>query len=407
MTHTRKLSAALLVTLVAASFISLMSFGVRAAFGLFTAPLPPDLGVSREVYSIAIAVQNLCWGATQPFAGLLTDRFGARRVMAGGAALYALGIVGLLQASTPLAIWLTAGVLVGIGMGGASFSTALAALGRVMPDTHRSWALGIGTAAGSLGQFVVVPIVQALTGIGGWRTGAWFMAAAIAAILLAARFVGTTPAGPAAAGQKDVSARQMLAGAFTHRSYVLLVVGFFVCGFQLAFITTHFPAYLADMGVTGQTASWAVALIGLFNVIGAYLAGTWGGRYSKKNLLAWTYLARAVVIAVFLLQPVSTPSVLAFGAGMGLLWLSTVPLTSGLVMTFFGTRFMGTLFGVAFFSHQVGSFLGVYLGGAMYQRMGSYEPVWWLSVALSLFAAGVHMPIRERHSETFRRLVSA
>lgn len=407
MTHTRKLSAALLVTLVAASFISLMSFGVRAAFGLFTAPLPPDLGVSREVYSIAIAVQNLCWGATQPFAGLLTDRFGARRVMAGGAALYALGIVGLLQASTPLAIWLTAGVLVGIGMGGASFSTALAALGRVMPDTHRSWALGIGTAAGSLGQFVVVPIVQALTGIGGWRTGAWFMAAAIAAILLAARFVGTTPAGPAAAGQKDVSARQMLAGAFTHRSYVLLVVGFFVCGFQLAFITTHFPAYLADMGVTGQTASWAVALIGLFNVIGAYLAGTWGGRYSKKNLLAWTYLARAVVIAVFLLQPVSTPSVLAFGAGMGLLWLSTVPLTSGLVMTFFGTRFMGTLFGVAFFSHQVGSFLGVYLGGAMYQRMGSYEPVWWLSVALSLFAAGVHMPIRERQSETFRRLVSA
>ena len=407
MTHTRKLSAALLVTLVAASFISLMSFGVRAAFGLFTAPLPPDLGVSREVYSIAIAVQNLCWGATQPFAGLLTDRFGARRVMAGGAALYALGIVGLLQASTPLAIWLTAGVLVGIGMGGASFSTALAALGRVMPDTHRSWALGIGTAAGSLGQFVVVPIVQALIGLGGWRTGAWFMAAAIAAILLAARFVGTTPAGPAAAGQKDVSARQMLAGAFTHRSYVLLVVGFFVCGFQLAFITTHFPAYLADMGVTGQTASWAVALIGLFNVIGAYLAGTWGGRYSKKNLLAWTYLARAVVIAVFLLQPVSTPSVLAFGAGMGLLWLSTVPLTSGLVMTFFGTRFMGTLFGVAFFSHQVGSFLGVYLGGAMYQRMGSYEPVWWLSVALSLFAAGVHMPIRERQSETFRRLVSA
>lgn len=407
MTHTRKLSAALLVTLVAASFISLMSFGVRAAFGLFTAPLPPDLGVSREVYSIAIAVQNLCWGATQPFAGLLTDRFGARRVMAGGAALYALGIVGLLQASTPLAIWLTAGVLVGIGMGGASFSTALAALGRVMPDTHRSWALGIGTAAGSLGQFVVVPIVQALTGIGGWRTGAWFMAAAIAAILLAARFVGTTPAGPAAAGQKDVSARQMLAGAFTHRSYVLLVVGFFVCGFQLAFITTHFPAYLADMGVTGPTASWAVALIGLFNVIGAYLAGTWGGRYSKKNLLAWTYLARAVVIAVFLLQPVSTPSVLAFGAGMGLLWLSTVPLTSGLVMTFFGTRFMGTLFGVAFFSHQVGSFLGVYVGGAMYQRMGSYEPVWWLSVALSLFAAGVHMPIRERQSETFRRLVSA
>lgn len=407
MNNGSKLPGALLVTLVAASFISLMSFGVRSAFGLFTAPLPPDLGVSREVYSMAIAIQNLCWGATQPFAGLLTDRFGARRVMLGGAALYGLGIVGLLFASTPLEIWLSAGVLVGVGMGGASFSTALAALGRVMPDSHRSWALGIGTAAGSLGQFVIVPIVQAFIGPGDWRAGAGFMAAAIASILVAAHFVGAPRPADGAPAPKAVSTSRMLASAFAHRSYVLLVAGFFVCGFQLAFITTHFPAYLTDVGVSGATASWAVAMIGLFNVIGAYLAGTWGGRYSKRNLLAWTYLARAAVLAGFLLVPVSTVTVLAFGAAMGLLWLSTVPLTSGLVTTFFGTRFMGTLFGIAFFSHQVGSFLGVYLGGLAYQHTGSYALVWWLSVGLSLFAAAINMPIRETRSDSFHRLVAA
>jgi MFS family permease len=407
MNNASRLPAALLVTLVAASFISLLSFGVRAAFGLFTAPLPADVGISREAYSMAIAIQNLCWGATQPFAGLLTDRFGAKRVMLGGAALYATGIVGLLFASTPLEIWLTAGVLVGIGMGGASFSTALAALGRVMPDSHRSWALGIGTAAGSLGQFVVVPLVQAFIALGDWRTGGWFMAAAIASILVAALFVGSPQPAAGAPVPKAVSAPRMLAAALAHRSYAYLVAGFFVCGFQLAFITTHFPAYLSDIGMGAATASWAVALIGLFNVVGAYLAGTWGGRYSKKNLLAWTYLARGAVIAAFLLLPVSPATVLAFGAAMGLLWLSTVPLTSGLVATFFGTRFMGTLFGVAFFSHQVGSFLGVYLGGVMYQRTGSYEPVWWLSIGLSLFAAAINLPIREDGSARFQRLVAA
>lgn len=397
-----KLPAALLVTLIAASFISLMSFGVRSAFGLFTAPLPFDLGVSREVYSMAIALQNLCWGITQPFAGLLTDRFGARRVMLGGATLFVLGLVGLLFASTALEIWLTAGLLVGVGMGGASFSTVLAALGRVMPDSHRSWALGIGTAAASLGQFVIVPIVQAFTALGDWKTGAWFMAAAIASILVAAPFVSTGKPRAGVPVQKNVSTLQMISAAFAHRSYIYLVAGFFVCGFQLAFITTHFPAYLTDIGLSGSTASWAVAMIGLFNVLGSYLAGTWGGKYSKRNLLAWTYLGRAIVIAGFVLLPVSTTTVLLFGAAMGLLWLSTVPLTSGLVATFFGTQFLGTLFGIAFFSHQVGSFLGVYLGGIVYQRTGSYELVWWLAVGLSLFAAVINLPIREGRSEFFK-----
>lgn len=403
-THSR-LTRVLLVTLVAASVISMLSFGVRAAFGLFTAPLPHALGVSREVYSMAMAIQNLCWGIAQPFAGWLTDRYGARRVMLAGAALYLAGIVGLLASTTPLAIYLTSGVLVGVGMGGASFTTALAALGRVMPESHRSWALGLGTAAGSLGQFVVVPIVQALIGLGGWISGAWFMAGAIVVVLLAATLVGTHKAGTATAADRPVKTSTMLALAFSHPSYGLLVLGFFVCGFQLAFITTHFPAYLSDAGISPSIASWSIAMIGLFNVLGAYMSGVCGGSHSKKSLLAWIYVARAAVIAAFVLLPVSTATVLLFGAGMGLLWLSTVPLTSGLVATFFGTRFMATLFGIVFFSHQVGAFLGVFLGGYLHENTGSYTLVWWLSIALSLMAAAVNWPIREARSESFNRLV--
>jgi len=401
------LPAALLVTLAAASLISLLSFGVRAAFGLFTAPLPPDVGVSREVFSIAMAIQNLCWGVAQPFAGHFTDKLGARKVMLGGAALYLLGIVGLLFASSAAGIYLTAGVLVGVGMGGASFTTALAALGRVMPESHRSWALGLGTAAGSLGQFVIVPIVQGFIGLGGWTAGAWVMVAAIAAVLVAAVFVGEGKPARAAGGHAPLSTSRMLATALAHPSYVLLVLGFFVCGFQLAFITTHFPAYLNDAGIRPSIASWAIAMIGLFNVIGAYLAGVWGARHSKKSLLAWIYLARAAVIAAFFVLPLSTATVMLFGAGMGFLWLSTVPLTSGLVATFFGTRFMATLFGIVFFSHQVGAFLGVFLGGFLYERTGSYTVVWCLCIGLSLFAAAMNWPIREGHSESFRRLAAA
>lgn len=393
------LRGALLATLLAACAVSLLSFGVRAGFGLFTDPLTREFGFSREVYSTAIALQNLAWGITQPFAGFLCDRFGARRVMFGGALLYAAGIVGLAFATTPLQICLTAGVLAGVGMGGASFSTALAALGRVMPETHRSWALGVGTAAGSLGQFLIVPLTQAAIDASGWRGGAWWMAGAIAMAMVAALFVKEGPAGGTTA---PVPALRVLRSAFAERSYVLLVLGFFVCGFQLAFITTHFPAYLADRGMSPAIAAWAVALVGLFNVVGAYLAGTWGGIHSKKRLLAAIYLARGLVTLLFVLAPISPATVLAFGAAMGLLWLSTVPLTSGLVATFFGTRFMAMLFGFVFLSHQVGSFLGVYLGGLLFARTGSYDIVWWLCVVLSVFAAAINLPIRERASLPFR-----
>ncbi|MEJ7931658.1 MFS transporter [Ramlibacter sp. AN1015] len=401
-----RLGGALLVTLVAACTISLMSFGVRGAFGLFTEPLTRELQLSREVYAIAIAIQNLCWGLTQPFAGYVSDRWGTRRVMLAGAVLYALGIVGLAFARNATDIYWTAGVLVGVGMGGASFTTAVAALGRVMPESHRSWALGLGTAAGSLGQFVIVPVTQAVIDVGAWRSGAWLMAGCMAAAFVAAFFVRSGPsAAPRAAG--SAGNLRILAAAFAHPSYLLLVAGFFVCGFQLAFITTHLPPYLIDRGLDATVASWGIAMVGLVNVAGAYMAGVWGGRYSKKNLLCGIYLARAVAILAFISLPVSTASVLLFGAAMGALWLSTVPLTSGLVATFFGTRYMATLFGFVFLSHQVGSFLGVYLGGATFARTGSYELVWWLCIALSLFAALVNLPIREKASQPFHALSAA
>ena len=401
-----RLRAALIVTLAAASLISLLSFGVRSAFGLFTDPLTRELGMSRETWAIAIALQNIAWGVAQPLAGFVADRHGARRVIVAGAVLYAAGIVGMVFATTALQIYVSAGLLTGLGMGGASYITALAALGRVMPESHRSWALGLGTAAGSLGQFVVVPLTQALIGVGGWRSGAWMMAAAVAVIVVAA--LGMRGDAPAAerSDAPRTSGLAVLTAALSHRSYVLLVLGFFVCGFQLAFITTHFPAYLADKGLGGSLASWAIAMVGLFNVVGAYLAGVWGGRYSKKNLLSAVYFGRGLVTLLFVVTPITPASVLAFGAGMGLLWLSTVPLTSGLVATFFGTRYMATLFGAVFFSHQVGSFMGVYLGGYLFERTGSYDVVWWWCVALSAFAGLVSLPIRESASQPFSRLAA-
>ena len=391
----------LLATLVAACLVSLLSYGVRASFGLFTGPLSQDLGFGREVYSAAIAIQNLCWGIAQPFAGYFTDRFGARRVLMAGAVLYAAGIAWLAVASTALEITLGAGVLAGLGLGGASFTTAVAALGRAMPESHRGWALGIGTAAGSLGQFVVVPVTQAAMNAGGWHGAAWMLAILAGSLFGIAWFVRGDR--PAAGGGGDVRTTELLGVAFQHPSYVLLVTGFFVCGFQLSFVTTHLAPYLADQGLSPTAASWALAFVGLANVVGSYYAGVLGARVSKKNLLAGLYLGRALLFALFIALPPSLPSVLAFGAGIGLLWLSTVPLTSGLVMTFFGTRHVATLFGLAFFSHQVGSFFGVYLGGVLYERTGSYDIVWYACIGLSVFAAVLNLPILERPAERFRR----
>ncbi|HEY8369648.1 MAG TPA: MFS transporter [Thermodesulfobacteriota bacterium] len=386
----------LVLAIVCGCLASLITFGLRSSFGLFTAPLSADHGWTRDVFALAMAIQNLLWGVGQPIAGALADRFGVARVLAGGGALYALGVALTPYSTTPLALHATAGVLVGLGMGGASTMIVLAAFGRLAPPEYRSWALGIGTAAGSLGQFLVVPLAQAFISAYGWHTALLLLAGLVGLVpLLAPGLRKDAPAAAAPAAART-SLHEALRGAFGHASYLLLVAGFFVCGFQLAFVTVHLPPYLTDAGASPSLAAWAIGTVGLFNVAGSYASGVLGGRYSKRLLLSAIYFGRAVTTALFLLVPITPASVLLFAATMGLLWLSTVPLTSGLVAVMFGTRYMATLFGLVFFSHQVGSFVGVWLGGTLFERTGSYEVVWWLSVALSLAAALVHLPIAER-----------
>ncbi|MGQ9371518.1 MFS transporter [Azospirillum sp. ST 5-10] len=378
--------------------ISLIGFGVRSSYGLFNAPLSEANGWGRDIFALALAIQNILWGLGQPFAGAIADRFGPARVLAGGGVLYGVGVALTGMADAPLVLHLTAGVMVGLGLAGASFPIVIAAFGRHLPPERRSWAAGIATAAGSLGQFLFAPMGQAFIAAYGWQTALVLLGGFFALVpLLATALAGGRYGHPAAAlGEPDLSALQALRQALGHGSYRLLVAGFFVCGFHLAFITVHLPPYLTDVGAPPGLAAWAVALVGLSNVVGSYAAGVLGTRMSKRTMLCWIYFARAVAIALFVLLPVTTVSVLAFSAAMGLLWLSTVPPTSGLVALMFGTRYLGMLFGVVFFSHQVGAFLGVWLGGVLYERVGSYDAVWWMSVALGLFAAVVHWPIAER-----------
>ena len=394
----------LILILVCGCLISLLTFGLRSSFGLFTDPISTSHGWSREVFALAMAIQNLGWGIAQPLGGALADRYGPARVLAGGGVLYALGVALMASSTTPGALHLSAGVLVGVGMGGASYITVLAALGKVVPPEQRSWALGLGTAAGSLGQFLLVPLGQAFITTYGWQVTALLLAGSAAAVpLLAAAFAGARPA-PATDAEPDLGFAQTLRAAFGHRSYLLLLTGFFVCGFQLAFVTIHLPPFLSDRGIDVSLAAWAIALIGLFNVAGAYLAGILGERHSNKLLLCAIYVGRAAVTALFMMLPMTPASVLLFAAAMGLLWLSAVPPTSGLVALMFGTRYMATLFGIVFLNHQLGSFVGVWLGGWLYERTGSYDFVWWLSVLLSLAAALVHLPIREQPAPRFATL---
>lgn len=400
---------AFLPMLLCGCLIAAATMGVRSAFGLFTDPLILDKGWTREDYALAMALQNLCWGIGTPLAGTIVDRFGPVPAFAGGGLLYALGLGLLPFAGSPLEMLLTGGVMVGFGQGAASHFIVLSAFARRLPATHRPWALGIGTAAASFGQFAFVPLGQAVIDLHGWSTAALALAAMLATVPLLG-LVFLRPGRVATAGTARADRLPALAAvrwAFSHPSYLWLFTGFFVCGFQLAFITTHLPAYLVDRGSSAAVASWGLALVGLVNIAGSYLAGVWGGRYSKKNMLCAIYLARGLAIAWFVLAPASTAGVLLFGAAMGALWLTTVPLTSGLVATFFGPRYMATLFGFVFLSHQVGAFLGVYLGGAVFARTGSYDLVWGICIALSLFAALVNFPIREQASRPFAALSAA
>ncbi len=391
----------LLLILACGCAISLLTFGLRGSFGLFTDPVSSSYGWSREVFAISMAIQNLCWGIGQPIGGALADRFGPARVLAVGGLFFACGLALMGYSTTPGSMHLTAGVMVGLGMGGASFITVLSALGKIVPPERRSWALGLGTAAGSLGQFLLAPLGQAFIAAYGWQTAALLLAVLAATVpLLALSFPGTAqPSGSGA--EAGLSFGKTLRAAAGHGSYLYLVTGFFVCGFQLAFITIHLPSYLIDKGIGADVAAWAIGLVGLLNILGAYMAGVFGQRHSKRLLLSGIYLGRAVATALFITLPITPLSVLVFAAAMGLLWLSTVPLTSGLVAVMFGTRYMATLFGIVFFSHQLGSFAGVWLAGALYEATGSYDVVWWLCVALSLTAVILHLPIVEKPAPRF------
>jgi MFS family permease len=382
--------------LICGCLISICTNGPRSSFGFFLQPMSSELHWGRDVFALAIAVQNIVNGVGQPFSGAIADRFGTVRSLVAGALIYSLGLVLMSHSTTPGMLTLSAGVMIGFGLSGASFPIVLAAFGKLMPPEWRSTAFGIGTAAGSFGQFLFSPLAVALMGSVGWHNALLVYACIVLLVLPLSIVLATRGGTPGAADAVPQSFRDAISEAFAHGSYVLLVLGFFTCGFHVAFITTHLPPYLVDKGLDASWGGWVVAFIGLFNIVGSLTAGILGGRLQKRYLLSFIYFSRAVAITWFVLTPLTPASAMVFGGAMGLFWLSTVPLTSGLVALMFGTRYMATLFGFAFFSHQVGSFLGVWLGGFLYERTGSYDVVWWLGAALGIVAALLNLPIRER-----------
>ncbi|MBK6905925.1 MAG: MFS transporter [Rhodocyclaceae bacterium] len=391
---------ALAVVLTYAALIVCVSMGIRHTFGLFLTPMSSANGWNREVFSLAMAVQNLVWGASQPFAGWLADRYGARRVLWGASVLYALGLLGMAWSSTATGLTATTGLLIGAAQSGSTYSVVFAALGRLVPDSRRAWAMGIVAAAGSFGQFLMILTASALLDNLGWfNTLLIFAVTAMLIIPLGSALTqGMTPA----ASSVGQTARQALWEAGRERSFLLLTAGYFVCGFQVVFIGVHFPTYLADKGLTGNVGVTALALIGLFNVFGSYGAGRLGSVFPKRHLLASIYFARSIAISLFLWLPLTPASVYVFSAVIGLLWLSTVPLTNAIVGQVFGVRFLGMLSGLVFFSHQIGSFLGVWLGGRLFDMNGSYDMVWTICIALGVLAALLNLPIDERSLEQRR-----
>ena len=385
------------LVVIAGCAIAALSFGPRSTMGFFLTPMSNEHGWGREVFALAIAIQNLAWGVAQPFTGMLADRYGTARVITGGALTYALGLFLMARTTDPIARQFTAGVLIGLGISGAAFLLVLAAFARLLLVRLRTLGYGLGTAAGSLGQFLFAPLGQAFIQAYGWQMALTAMAGIVLIIpFLAIAIRGKPAAAPVGPGQRDQSIPEALREAFRHRSYQLLVYGFFVCGFQIGFITIHLPPYLNDLGIPVIYGGYAIGLIGLFNIIGSITSGVLCGLMPKRILLAGIYLARSLVILLFLLLPPSIPSVLAFSAAMGFLWLSTVPPTQQLVAIMFGTRYMATLFGFVFFSHQLGAFFGVWLGGILYDATGRYDIVWYIAIALGVFAALVNLPIVER-----------
>lgn len=383
--------------ITAGSLIVLLTFGPRSSMGFFQLPMLSDTGWDRSTFGLAMAFQNLFWGLSQPFFGALADRYGTGRVLIAAGVLYAAGLLLMSHGTAPIWLHLGGGVLMGMAIGAGSFSVVLSAFARHVTPQQRSMAFGIGTAAGSAGMFLFAPLSQSLINLYGWSDSLVIMGAMMLLIpVLAFPLRGNANSGTQNASAVQQSVAEALREAFSHRSYLLLTSGFFVCGYQIAFITAHFPAYLGDIGIEARYAVIAMALIGFFNIIGSLAAGYIGQRYSKPYFLAYIYIGRSIAVAAFLLLPQTPLSVVIFASVMGLLWLSTVPPTNGLVAIMFGTRHLGLLGGMVFLSHQIGSFLGVWMGGYLYDHFGSYDPVWWFGVVLGLFAAAVHWPIREK-----------
>jgi MFS family permease len=386
-----------LVIMICGCLIALLSFGPRSTLGFFVQPMSREFAWGRDVFGLAIALQNLLWGLGQPIAGAIADRFGILRVMVVGALLYAAGLLLMRYSTTPLSLDLGAGVLIGFGLSGCSFNLVLSAFSKLLPPERRGIALGFGTAAGSFGQFLFAPFGVAMIDNFGWQAALTVFALLMLLIVPLSLAIATPPAAASNERAEDQQTfKTALAEAFGHRSYVLLVLGFFTCGFQLAFITVHLPAYLADRGVSSQTGGWVVAAIGLFNIMGSLSVGWLQNKYPKRYILSLIYFARALSILAFISFPISTFSAIVFGAATGLTWLSTVPPTSALVALMFGTRWFATLYGFAFVSHQVGGFLGVWLGGVVFEQFGSYTPIWWLSILFGVLSALINLPIVER-----------
>lgn len=378
-----------------ACVILVLSNGARSSWGLFLPEMTMARGWSRETFSLAVAVQNIVWGAGAIVLGAMADRFGAMRTLVLGAVLYVAGFVGMAWATTGTALSLTGGVLVGLGIGGTTFGVVFAAIGKLVPPERRTWAFGIGTASGSFGQFLFLPATAEAIRLFGWQGAVLAHAAVVALILpLALGVRGDREAGAGTVGSLTLA--QAVREAAADRSFHLLFWGYFVCGLQVVFIGLHLPAYLADKGMPLSLGAQAIALVGLFNVIGSLGAGWLGVRFSKKWLLAGIYVARSLVTIAFLLAPLSVVSVWLYAAAMGLLWLSTVPLTNGLVGQIYGVRHLGLLGGAVFFGHQIGSFLGAWMGGRIFDTTGSYDWAWILMVAFGAFAAVMHAPIDPR-----------
>ena len=377
--------------------IAMLGFGPRSTLGFFPTPMSTANGWGRDVFALAIAIQMLLWGAAQPFVGAIADRFGPVLVLCVGAVLYAIGFAWMTYASTPGALYLSAGVLVGFGLAGSSFTVVIGAFAKLLPTEWRTVSFGLGTAAGSFGQFLFSPLAVALNGQFEWHTTLLIFSGVVLLILpLSLALALPRKVETQAQLAKQQSAAEALREALGHGSYIYLVLGFFTCGFQVFFITVHLPSYLVDRGLSADVGALTIGVIGLFNIIGSVSAGYLSNRMPKRYLLSGIYFLRSVAILIFIYVPASPTTSVVFGAVIGLLWLSTVPPTNALVAVMFGTRWLTMLAGFAFFSHQVGGFLGVWLGGVMFERSGSYDAIWWIAILLGILSAVINLPIKER-----------